>query len=291
VLVIRAVGWGWLLLAVACGGRSLRSDGGATGEGGASAAAGAAGALGSAGLGGASGGAAGSAGAAGGAGLAGSAGVAGMEACGPLIDDMEDGTGRLCAGAGRVGAWYAYNDGLGVQWPPPGEPGTPILPVELDARRGQSTRAMYSFHSYGDVSQVDGTKGWGAGIGLDLWFDGRTYAAYDASAYTGVSFFARSGRSYTEVQLRVNSVDTTLDAYGGTCPKEFCNTYAKPFYVTDEWVEYRVAFADLHPYLAEPLAPTVLRTDRLTNLQFLFVRFAPGVSTDADVWIDDVRFF
>lgn len=268
-------------------------DGGASSAGTAGTAAGGSGGRGDAGGGGvgigatAGGGAAGNGGAA--AGSGGMLGIAGKQECGALIDDMEDGTGRICAGEGRVGVWYAYNDGLGVQWPPPTEPGTPILPVELEAFRGPSARAMYSFHSYVDLSTLDWSTGWGAGIGLDFRFDGKTYGAYDGSRYAGVRFFARSSRESTEVQLRVNTEDTTLVDYGGLCSKEFCNTYSQPFYVSTEWAEYRVTFAQMRPYLANPIVPSEPRIDRLTNLQFLFVRVPAYV--DHDVWIDDVSFF
>src|SRR5688500_8667533 len=43
--------------------------------------------------------------------------IAERDVCLGLIDDLEDGTGRICEGDGRIGVWYAFNDGTGTQWP------------------------------------------------------------------------------------------------------------------------------------------------------------------------------
>lgn len=283
--------------ALGCGGLSTRSDGhdarrdppGGAGSGGFRDAGGA-GSAGSAERGGS--GAGGGAGAEmGGRASGGVAGGAGKRACGDLIDDMEDGTGRICTGEGRVGVWYAYNDGLGTQWPAPEAPGTPILPLAIPGGRGASSRAMFSRFVYDDLDAIGSTDDpWGAGIGLDLDFDGFTYRTYDASRYDGITFYARGGRAFTEFHLRVNTVDSTSTDYGGSCQEEFCDTYAYYYWNLGlEWARFSVLFSELYPYLKNRGLPP-FRPDQLTNIQFFFVRFRPPYP-DTEIWIDDVSFF
>src|SRR5262245_50531708 len=167
------------------------------------------------------------------AGAAGAAGAAGRGPCGPLIDDMEDGTGRICPGAGRIGVWYAYNDGFGVQSPAPTTPGVPILPVPIPNGRNGSTRAMFSSFAYPTMLPTEGTL-WGAGIGVDLAFDGTTYRSYDGSAYDGITFFARSS-TFVNCLVRISTTASTLVDYGGSCPEEFCNPYELRVYFGPDW--------------------------------------------------------
>jgi len=89
-----------------------------------------------------------SGGASGGAGTGGTGtGGTGPIDCGARIDDMEDGSGRICTGSGRVGAWYAFNDHQkdAVQWPAETPPGTPIAMSLIPGSRGASTRGMHTF--------------------------------------------------------------------------------------------------------------------------------------------------
>jgi len=204
---------------------------------------------------------------------------------------MEDGTGRICSGEGRLGVWYAYNDGFGTQWPAPQTPGTPILPIAIPGGPAGSTRAMFSRYVYANFDSIDPNAApWGAGIGLDLSFDGVTYGTYDASRYDGITFFARSSRESVELHVRVNTTDSTLVDFGGTCLVEFCNTYDYFFWLEGiEWKRYSVRFADLHPYVSTPGLPE-FRRDLLTNIQFLFVRYRPTYA-DTEIWIDDVSWF
>jgi hypothetical protein len=212
-----------------------------------------------------------------------------------LIDDMESGTGRILDSEGRVGVWYAFNDETdrpgstaGTQWPAPTTPGVPIPTSAIDGGRGCSTRAM---HSYGS-----GFRDWGAGIGFDLGFDGQTFRTNDASAYAGITFWAR-GLPETIMQVRISTADTTRAEWGGTCPQEPCPS---PRYATlsfsSEWIQYWIPFADLHEFGS---AVTPFEQNQLTNIQFL----VPGLThcddwqwgcnetQTFDYWVDDVAFY
>jgi Leucine-rich repeat (LRR) protein len=200
-----------------------------------------------------------------------------MIACGPLIDDVESGTGRICQGDGRIGMWYAFNDGYFnlVQWPAP-TPGVPIPTSDIPGGRGASKRAM---RTYGGAPGA-----WGAGLGIDLSFDGTTYGTYDARAWDGVTFWARTATNLSHMAVRISSVPTTSVKYGGTCTNEIstpatsCNPYAEDVPLSSDWTQYWVAF----PHDGRP----DFTQDRLTNIQFLA---PPGY--DYDLWIDDVSFF
>jgi Leucine-rich repeat (LRR) protein len=186
---------------------------------------------------------------------------------------MEEGTGRICAGEGRVGVWYAFRDDSpeGRQWPSPLPPGTPIETSAIPDGRAGSRRGM---HTYGTA------VGWGAGIGLDLSFDGKTYQRYDASRYQGVRFWARGSAAGGHLRFRVSTASTTASEFGGTCPSsnESVECYAGPTAVLvplgPDWQEYTVSFEKLDH---------VEERDRLTNIQFM----AGG---DFDFWVDDVSF-
>jgi len=215
--------------------------------------------------------------------------------CGLLIDDMEDGTGHICEGNGRVGVWYAYNDGLGVQIPALTPSGTPILPSVVTGSPSSpgSTRAMYSFHHYPDPSHL--SEAWGAGIGLDLAADSTHYGTFAAAGFTGITFSVRSDLSY-RLFVRVNTLLTTPAKYGGACPSDYCGTWSVTVSVTTDWTKRSVSFEELgrsfwSPDLHHPLSPPpAFEPNLLTNIQFLFVAY-PSDAQDRDIWLDDVAFY
>ena len=189
--------------------------------------------------------------------------------CGALIDDVENGSGRICEGPeGRRGVWYAFNSDAGTQWPQPTAPGVPITTSEIpDGGRGDSRRAM---HTYGTAF---GT--WGAGIGFDVAFDGTTYGLYDGSGYSGVTFWAR-GAPLSQAYFRVSTSESTLPKYGGSCPSVNCGPLSVTITFYEDWTRYWVPFAELPG----------LERSKVTNMQFLASTTAPF-----DFWIDDVSFF
>ncbi|MBN2193716.1 MAG: hypothetical protein JW751_12935 [Polyangiaceae bacterium] len=295
-----------VLVLAGCGGRvtddaSLRnqapvpSDGGGLGEvdpgsGGIDGAGGSGGAAaGLAGTGGAT--STGGATMTGGATSMGGTAIAGAPSCGLVISDMEDGTGRICTGEHRVGVWYAFNDQsrsetpIAQQWPASTPPGTPITPSDIPGGRGNSRRAM---HTYGGDF-----VGWGAGIGLDFNYDGKVYGSYDASRYTGFTFWARSDDS-TQIRVRLSTLTTTYAEYGGACDCEVdqggcvCEPDHVIVQLDRDWTEYRIYFGDYDHYW-RGYPPSLLDRSTLTNLQF-FADPEDGMGI-FDFWIDDVAFF
>jgi hypothetical protein len=208
-----------------------------------------------------------------------------------LIDDMESGTGHILDNEGRVGVWYAFNDlssnldPNANQWPAPTTPGVPVPTSLIQGARDCGTRAI---HTYGG-----GFTQWGAGVGFDLSFDGQHYHMYDASAYDGITFWARGN---VEIQARISTAEATRVEWGGTCPQEICPfPYHETLGLGPDWAEYWVPFSFLRS-LYWPM-PTSFDATQLTNIQFL----VPGptqcdswpCSTPQtfDFWIDDVGFY
>jgi hypothetical protein len=211
---------------------------------------------------------------------------AGERDCGELIDDMEDGSGRICTGSGRIGVWYAFNDERGQQAPAPTTPGVPIAVSVLGAERADSVHAI---HTSGD-----GFSAWGAGVGLDLDYDGTTYSTYDASAYSGITFWVRGeGRrpvgpdlpSYLftaavlpTLSFRVSDESSTYHDWGGTSPSKGFGPTAgiEP---EEDFNQYFVPFRTLRAKNPN------FEPGRLTNLQFL------TTAMPFDFWVDDIAFY
>lgn len=184
--------------------------------------------------------------------------------CGALVTDLEDGTGRICTGNGRLGVWYAFNDTTGTQWPVITAPGDPIETSVIPDGRGNSLRGVHTFGN--------GFDDWGVGVGLDLAFDGSNYATYDASHYDGITFWARSQHA-RHALVRISTAETTLVDYGGDCEREPCSPEATAFGPSPEWSQYFVRLPADHR--------------KLTNIQFM-----PSYGNRPfDLWIDDVHFY
>jgi hypothetical protein len=112
-----------------------------------------------------------------------------------------------------------------------------------------------------------------------------TKTVYDASAYTGITFWARA-----EATLMVSVVfpDGDTDAAGKLCTASggVCDHHwFKPVQVDTEWKRYTVTFESLALEPGTVPEPTAFAADRLVALQF---RLASG--QDYSLWIDDVAF-
>ncbi len=158
---------------------------------------------------------------------------AGPPPCGLLLDDLESGDGNIIRCAGRNGSWYTANDGLpGTQVPAPTDK---FLPVE------PGYNSKYCAHTSGN-----GFTSGGAQMGFSFAI-GSTGARvqYDLSAYTGVTFWAKSATAFT---MYVNFPDRNTDPAGGVCKPGgiICNdTYGKGMAVGTSWSQITVPFSIL----------------------------------------------
>ena len=185
-----------------------------------------------------------------------------------MIDDFEDGViTSLPALGGRLGNWYAYADSSG---------GTGLLAEATIINRGASKQGLH-------------TKGknftqWGSGVGCDLAHGGSDKLTYDASAFTGVTFWAR-GTGLTSLNVAFPDIDTDKLVKGKTCMEECDHHYFKSVPLTTAWARYNIAFADLSLEPGDKPAPTAFRPDAVSAIQFRMVQ-----GSDYEVYIDDLGF-
>ena len=260
----------------------------ATGSGGEAPGTGGAGAAGNSGAAGMTGTASGGAGMAagggpgvGGKGSGGAGGGPAMSGAGgtpvgvSIIDDFDDGDGRIAMMAGRQGPWHSFNDSSSGNQKPSVN-GT-FLP-EMGGVNG----SPYAAHTTGSGYQF-------GGIGFDLNNASMTPGAmesqaYDASTYKGIVFWAK-GNGNLRVEFSQKGFVPT--ANGGSCTDGCWNVYgsraAQGMLSTTEWKQIAIPFAGL------------TRDDNSTKpafdpSQLMGIAFKHEGST-FDFWIDDVEFY
>lgn len=197
-----------------------------------------------------------------------------------LVIDFEDGTGQLPETSGRAGGFYMYNDMStgGVQTPAPSQSMT-IAPTN------GGHCSTYAMNMKGMGFTV-----WGAGMGTDLnnVYDSAAMKSnkrtYDASAYAGVTFWARIGDGSTAKMVRFNVANKDTDPLGGVCmPEAKCNDHFGQWLTfTPTWTKYTVMFADMKQQgFGAPVAAFDPKT-------VYAVQFQVKQATMFDVSVDDV---
>lgn len=196
-----------------------------------------------------------------------------------LIDDMEANTGSILASKGRVGAWYVYNDATSTAKQ---NPGVPFLPEAITPPRGTS--------GFAARTSGKGFDTWGAGMGFNFndpgdGAGGSKKSLYDASAYKGLTFYAKAEPS-TAVSVRVNLSSKDTDPAGGVCtPAAKCNDdFGKSITLTNDWKQYTIMFSDL---TQQGFGTAVKSFD---PSKVYAVHFQVAKSATFDFWIDDIAF-
>jgi hypothetical protein len=190
-----------------------------------------------------------------------------VPACGAvgLIDDGEDGDNRILQRDGRGGYWFTFQDSEGSKIDPAGQfkMGEPGHGGNKAARmRGHMASAGKSIY---------------AGMGFQL---SDPAGAYDASPYTGVTFWAKGpGR------VRFEMPDVNTAPGGGRC-KDCYNDHGIVIALEPEWRKYTIKFAWLEqrPGWGDP-APE-LQKDEVYAMEWEF----GGAGRDFDISIDDIAF-
>jgi hypothetical protein len=185
-----------------------------------------------------------------------------------VIDDFEDGDLLLPASpalGGRVGNWYAFDDGSGIG-------SLKSFAIE----RGASVNGLRATGK--------GFEHWGSGFGVDLNNStaGQTSKVpYDATAYAGITFWARA-QSTTTVKVALPDLDT--DAAGELCAS-CAHHYYKLVQLTTKWQRFTVAFSELVLESGGVPIPTAFKPSGVFSVQFMF---EPGLSYD--LYLDDLAF-
>jgi hypothetical protein len=204
-----------------------------------------------------------------GGGTATGGGAAGPE----LIDDMEDGDGRILANSGRQGPWHVFNSS-------DTGPGKVVTP-----EKGGANGSQFAMHTSGM-----GYTFAGLGFGLnnsDSTPESAQSKAYDASAWSGLVFMAKAGSTGTaSLRVEARMRDFVPTDRGGTCTDGCWNVYG--FSVTaplsTTWQEIRVPFSSMK---RETGTTPAFDAKQLMTISFKHT----GNSDHFDFWIDDVRFY
>jgi hypothetical protein len=186
-----------------------------------------------------------------------------------LIDSMEH-AGDSVSGAGFSGHWYLFNDQTdgGVETP------YPFTMTTIDVANAGLPTSTQAAHSVGT-----GFTSWGCGMGFAV--SATTGGRFNASAYTGITFWARVGAG-AATHITVSTFDTRAEQGCVKCGDQPITG----FDATTTWQKIRLPFA-------------LFRQAGWGDPQFgLFDpkgyggnQFYIGGNSKLDVWIDDVAFY
>ena len=189
-----------------------------------------------------------------------------------LIDDLNDGDRFIARVNGRLGAWKDGDDGTpgGTMYPDPAATFTPT----------DTGDACWKYAAY-----IKGTGFTDGGANLSFGLG----APYDASRYTGLSFWAKSDIPAGQT-IHVLFPDKDTDPDGGVCktvgllPERCYDHYGATVPITPGWNHYTVAFKDL---LQGGWGRQATAFDPSTLFEVSFQ--IPSNATFA-LWFDDVAF-
>ena len=191
-----------------------------------------------------------------------------------LIDDLDDGNAAIPEVNGRRGSWSdQLIDTNGATLVP--DPAGPFFVTDT----GDICRKYAVFVK--GMTSID--PGSGANFGFSL-------GSYNASAYTGLSFWARI-EAGTDPPVRVAFPDGDTDPRGAICststsdPTLTCwSHFGRRLTLTSTWTKYTIPFSSLTQdpwgYQAPTFNPSVLYS----------VTFTIGDTATFAIWIDNVAF-
>jgi hypothetical protein len=192
-------------------------------------------------------------------------------ACGSvaLIDDAEDGNAQLYPSQGRDGNWFTLGLSQQLKVEPPKNGPFVMTMGGHQSRYASRVRCLTR-------TGRDGR----CGIGFDFRAEGKPF---DASAYGGISFWARRGpNANASVTLHVQDAQTDRRS-------ELCSTCGQhrgtTIQLTDRWTLYEIAFSELRT--KEGATSATLPLIRGLYTVTWDIALSKG---DYELWIDDVRF-
>jgi len=183
-----------------------------------------------------------------------------------VVDNMNDGDPFIPPINGRAGAWVSYHDAT---------PNAKMFPDGLfvmsetgDACRCSAARATGGIYTI-----------WGSGFSVGLG------GPYNASAYRGVSFWARSTAGPTVIRVALPDINT--DPSGGRCDPTggamgCFDHWGSRIMLGTDWIKVTIPFSSLSQELWGNLAPA-FRADAVYSIQFNI-----SVGSLFDLWVDDV---
>jgi endoglucanase len=188
-----------------------------------------------------------------------------------MIDDCEDNNNQVMANKGRSGYWYTFADKTTKIEPAGG--GTFTMSA------GGANGSAHAAHFSGKIGTAQIVYG-GAGFNF---VDPK--GAYDATAYKGISFWAKIGPGSTS-KVRLKVPDSNTDPDGKVCTECF-NDFGVDLDLTPTWTQYQIAFGEMKQMEGWGAPHTgAINAKKLYGVQWQ--ANAPGAPFD--VWIDDVEF-
>jgi len=204
---------------------------------------------------------------------------AGNSACGKvpesgstaLIDNVEDGNDVIAGNDYRHGYWYSDHDAADTT-------GNVIDPVGVaDGANGTAK----SIHITGKSTSA---AEYAPSIGLSFDAKGDLNCPYDASAYTGVSFYVRA-TTITTFDLVVPTEATSDKTEGGTCTTDCDGHYFKgSIPVSSSWKKVTVLWSEL----AQPAdwgSQVDFNAKRIAGLSWV-----TPLNSSFDLLVDEVEF-
>jgi hypothetical protein len=192
-----------------------------------------------------------------------------------MIDNTEDGDAQIATVAGRSGYWYTFIDEQGSDIVP--TPGTRGGVFEMT--EGGADGTQFAARASGTVA--DGVDPF-AGVGFNFT---DPKSPFDASRYSGITFFAKRGPGSTrEVRIKLPDINTEPD--GEVCAGCY-NDFARDIELTNEWTRYTIPFPyfkQLEPW-GDPIMGEV-DASQLFSVQF----HVKDPGADFDIWIDEIQF-
>lgn len=142
-----------------------------------------------------------------------------------MIDDCEDGTNQVKVQKGRNGYWYTFVDKVGSTVSPP------FGHTFIMSKGGATKDSMYTAQFLGKISSTGDPLYSGMGFSFT-----NPKGQYDASAYSGVSFYAKVGPN-TVKAVRLKVPDVATDPDGKVCTECF-NDFGSDLTLSTEWKQY-----------------------------------------------------
>lgn len=201
-----------------------------------------------------------------------------------LIDDFEDRNTRIYDHQQRTGFWYTFAIGEYRTLVPP--PETPFTMFEY-ASAAEAPPPLQSIAAFRLV--VGGVTGSRDGIGAGAGFNfEQPKESYDASAYSGISFWIRANKTLNPIDLQI--VTRSTDSDGQVCTKtvDCSNHFRRELQVGTTWQKEALEWES---FSQDPSWGKLVDWNpaELYSVQF-FVRAIDADDTDVELTIDDVEF-
>jgi hypothetical protein len=194
-----------------------------------------------------------------------------------LIDDLEDGNGAVEMIGSRKGYWYTFNDGTAVQVPTSSAT-VPFSPMA----GGYPAASKFAATTSGPAFTM-----WGAGIGFHFSEAGSTLCAYNAAAYSGIKFWAKSTAPLKAmVQTSATTMAASLTDTSATCVAKCNDHYFLAVPVTAAWTQFTIDFAAT-TFKQEGWGTAVL----FDKTKLIGMQFQVGMGAAFDFSIDQVTFY